>query len=196
MADIRITGGSIKGKKLAILTEGPHRYTSGKVREALFNMTGDVDGLNILDLYAGAGTFSIECLSRGASSVTAVESAERMYAVLRKNVMAAGFERDTVLLNMEVSRAIPLLHKKNSLYDIIFMDPPYGKDLILSTMNTIMEYPLHTHETLFILEYSKKDSLHVIPRLNLREATIKKYGDTMIHLFTLPHSTAEGADYD
>ena len=192
MADIRITGGSLKGKRFSILTKGPHRYTSGKVREAIFAMAGNIEHLNVLDLFAGAGTFSIECLSRGATLVTSVESAHKMFDVLRRNIGTSGFEKTALLLNMDVSRAIPLLHKKHTLYDIIFMDPPYGKDLILSTLKVIMEYPIHNNETLFIAEYSKQDSLCVGRLSGLGENTVKKYGDTTIQLFTLPHRIMEG----
>ena len=67
MNKIRITGGNLKGRTIDVAEGKDARYTSSKVREALFNIIGDVEGKNILDLFAGAGSFSIEALSRGAA---------------------------------------------------------------------------------------------------------------------------------
>ena len=56
MAGIRITGGTHKGRRISISRDGRTRYTSAKVRQAVFNLVGDVGGLDVLDLFAGAGS--------------------------------------------------------------------------------------------------------------------------------------------
>ena len=73
MSGVRITGGRFKGRSIAITRGGPARFTSGKVREAIFDILGPVEGFCVLDLFAGTGSFTVEALSRGAASVTAVE---------------------------------------------------------------------------------------------------------------------------
>ncbi len=83
MAGIRITGGTHKGRRIGISRDGRTRYTSAKVRQAVFNLVGDVAGLDVLDLFAGAGSFTLEALSRGAASVTAVEKEPRTASLLR-----------------------------------------------------------------------------------------------------------------
>ena len=64
MNKIRITGGNLKGKTIDVAEGKDARYTSSMVREALFNIIGNLEGKNVLDLFAGAGSFSIEALSR------------------------------------------------------------------------------------------------------------------------------------
>ena len=80
MAEIRITGGELRGRKLYVPKAGV-RPTTGRVREAIFSMLGSVDGARVLDLFCGSGALGIEALSRGASEAVFVD--EKTAAVTR-----------------------------------------------------------------------------------------------------------------
>ena len=87
---IRITGGTHKGRRIAAAQDHRTRYTSAKVREAVFDLVGDIEGLAVLDLFAGAGSFTAEALSRAAASVTAVEKDRHTASLLRANLKSSG----------------------------------------------------------------------------------------------------------
>jgi 16S rRNA (guanine966-N2)-methyltransferase len=182
MGNITITGGELKGQKIAILPREEARYTSSKIREAMFNIIKHIENYIILDLFAGSGSFSIEALSRRAKFVTCVEKDKNMFAILIKNIKKCSLEKHSTLLNMDIKYAIPFLHKKGYIYDIIFMDPPYEKDYIFNTMLLLNKHTLHNDDTIFILEHSKREPFDISFFDNLEELVMRKYGDTMIRI--------------
>lgn len=119
-----ITGGYLKGKNIAILNNGTARYTSSKVREAVFDLIGEVKDSKVLDLFAGSGSFAIEALSRGAAFATCVEKDRGLVRALKENLGHLFLNKYCHVLNMDVRYAIPFLYKRGYTYDIIFMDPP------------------------------------------------------------------------
>jgi 16S rRNA (guanine(966)-N(2))-methyltransferase RsmD len=183
MNKLRITGGYLKGRNIALLKNGAARYTSSKVREAIFNLTGDIEGFKILDLFAGSGSFTIEAISRGAVSATSVEKDGDTASVLQKNLSNLSIDKDCLVLNMDVIYAIPFLCREGYGYDIIFMDPPYIKGLITETMILLKKNILYDNDTIFILEYSRKEEVDLTFWSELQEITTRGYGDTNISIF-------------
>jgi 16S rRNA (guanine966-N2)-methyltransferase len=184
MNKIRITGGRLKGKTIGVAEGKDARYTSSKVREALFNILGDVEGKNILDLFAGAGSFSIEALSRGAASATSVEKDQGRANYLRNNLEALSLNSYCQVLDMDVRYAVPFLCSKGALYDIIFMDPPYEKGYLTETMLLLEKHVIYNRETLIVMEYSKRESSAFPDFPSFRPIKTKIYGDTSITMFT------------
>ncbi len=120
---MRITGGALGGRRL-VAPRGEHtRPTSDRVREALFQILGPLDGARVLDLFAGSGALGIEALSRGASDGTFVDSAPAAIAAVRRNL-------ETLDLEAEVRRADARAFLNNAqrsarFYDLVLLDPPY-----------------------------------------------------------------------
>jgi 16S rRNA (guanine966-N2)-methyltransferase len=185
MNKLRITGGYLKGRNIALMKNGSARYTSSKVREAIFNLIGDIKGCKILDLFAGSGSFTVEAVSRGAAFATSVEMDVDMAAVLQKNLSGLSIDKDCLVLNMDVRYAIPFLCKRAYKYDIIFMDPPYKKGPIEETMLLLKNNILYDNDTFFILEYSGRDDIGLAFWNGLHEMTTRKYGDTRISIFKI-----------
>jgi 16S rRNA (guanine966-N2)-methyltransferase len=183
MDKLRITGGYLKGRNIALLKNGNARYTSSKVREAIFNLTGDIKGFKVLDLFAGSGSFTVEAVSRGAAFATSVEKDGDMAAVLQKNLSDLSIDKDCLVLNMDIIYAIPFLCKKGYKYDIIFMDPPYKKGHIEETMLLLKDNVVYNEDTIFIVEYSKREEIGLTFRSSLQEITTRGYGDTKISIF-------------
>lgn len=183
MATIRITAGKLKGMSIGVLPGDVARYTSSKVREALFNLIGSVEGLSVLDLFAGSGSFSIEALSRGAASATLVEANRKMADLIGKNLARTDLNKYCQVLHMDVRYAVPLLCGRNCVYDVIFMDPPYEMGYVTQTMTLLEKHPLRNSDTVTIAEYSRRegDSLSCFERLEGTKT--RRYGDTIISLF-------------
>lgn len=132
---MRIIGGSRRGLKLAEVGEGDvaaHlRPTSDRVREAIFNLLinahgNPVTGARVLDLFAGTGALGLESLSRGASEVTFVDDGAKALALLKSNIAKMRAEGQTRILRQNATRLGP---NAGPGFDLVFLDPPYGKGL-------------------------------------------------------------------
>jgi 16S rRNA (guanine966-N2)-methyltransferase len=180
MSTIRITGGRLKGMSINVLANEVARYTSSKVRQAVFNMIGDIEGCCVLELFAGSGSFSIEALSRGASSATLVEADRRMTGLIAKNLAGTNLNKYCQVLNMDVRYAVPLLFGRKCVYDIIFMDPPYETGYVMQVMTLLQAHPLYTHDTILIAEYSRRENDTLAYCEGFGDQKTRKYGDTII----------------
>ncbi len=172
----------MKGRSFTVPENDVSRYTSSKVREAVFGIMGDVTGLSVLDLFAGSGSFAVEALSRGAEAATCVERDKRMADALRKNLSMLLSDKDCLVLNMDVRYAMPSLYKRAVNYDIIFMDPPYGHDFISETMVLLQKNVIYHNDTLFVLEYSKREIPAVLQKGFCKGKSARRYGDTMVSI--------------
>jgi 16S rRNA (guanine966-N2)-methyltransferase len=118
---VRIVAGDFKGRRLRAPRGHRTRPTADRVREALFSILGSVEGLRVLDLFAGSGALGIEALSRSAREAVFVDLDPRAVAVIRRNLEAVGAEAG-------VQRRDALAFLRDSAgpgYDLVFIDPPY-----------------------------------------------------------------------
>ena len=132
---MRIVGGTFRGRRLAALGKGDAgahlRPTSDRVRESLFSMLeggrfGDpIDGARVLDLFAGTGALGLEALSRGAAQVTFVDDGRVAQKLLAENIATLGLRDATRVIRASALRLPPA----EGAAQLIFLDPPYGKDL-------------------------------------------------------------------
>jgi len=122
----RIIGGSAGGRRINAPRGSNTRPTSDRVREALFSAVeswcGSLDGLRVLDLYAGSGAVGLEARSRGAGVVTLVEHDRKTAALISDNVKSLGFTRVDVVA---ASVSTTLVRSPVAPYDLVFLDPPY-----------------------------------------------------------------------
>jgi 16S rRNA (guanine966-N2)-methyltransferase len=123
----RIIGGVAGGRRIAVPPRGT-RPTTDRVRESLFNVVTarrDIEGMSVLDLYAGSGALGLEALSRGAASALFVESDRRAAAVLERNIATLGLSgatlrRGQVAAVLAAGAAAPVAPA-----DLVLADPPY-----------------------------------------------------------------------
>lgn len=125
---MRVIAGELGGRRLQAPAGRVTRPTSDRVREAVFGMLGNVDGVRVLDLFAGTGALGIEALSRGARRAVFVERDAGVVKVLKANLAALGIAPEAA----EVRRADALEALRSAktgqeTYDLVFIDPPYGR---------------------------------------------------------------------
>ena len=130
---MRIIAGKYRGRPLAALGKGDAgahlRPTSDRVRESLFSMLTHhdvIEGARVLDLFAGTGALGFEALSRGAVSVCFVENGRTGQQLIGENVRKLEAEAETRLLRNDATRLGPCAQGP---FDLVFLDPPYGKSL-------------------------------------------------------------------
>ena len=126
---MRITGGNAARRILKVPKGLAVRPTADLVKQAVFNsLGGRVVGARVLELFAGTGALSLECLSRGAVSAICVEKSSRHAEVLRQNFQVAGFPPETLQVRIQdVFAAIAPLAATGERFDLILADPPYGE---------------------------------------------------------------------
>lgn len=135
---MRVITGSARGRRLKAPEGVDVRPTTDKVKEAIFSIVQfDIKGSAVLDLFSGSGQMGIEALSRGASSCVFVDSSRSSIEVTKGNIAAAGFKNEATVMN---SDSIGYLRMCRNIFDIAFLDPPYGKGLIEQALTLLSGY--------------------------------------------------------
>lgn len=179
---MRVIAGRYGGRKLRAPRGGTTRPTSARVREALFAMLGDVAGARVLDLYAGTGALGIEALSRGAAGAVFVERDPAALAALAANLAALGLGGERALIRREdAAQALARAQKRKETYDLILIDPPYGRALELGPRLDAALGELLAPEARVVLESDRRAPL----ALELALEKERRYGDTTIAIHRL-----------
>ncbi len=171
---MRVVAGHLRGRRLAAPPGRDTRPTSDRVREALFSIVGPLEGVRVLDLFAGSGALGIEALSRGASSATFIDRDPRAVAVVRRNLEALGLSDAAV----QRRDALAFLRAADTTYDLIFLDPPYScAPRLAAPLSAALGGVLST-DALIVTESDKRTPLE----LELPLVRGRVYGDTRIAL--------------
>ena len=184
---MRITGGMIRGRRLANIKGINIRPTSDMVRSSIFNILGQrLTDLTILDLFAGTGSLGIESLSRGAKKAAFIDKSKRALGIIKKNLEITGYEAFSVVMREDLPNGLAHINDLScDQFDLVFIDPPYGKGYILPTIDVLLETAVLAQESRVIVESSThdEDALPLeIPRLHLE--TAKSYGSTLISIYS------------
>ena len=184
---MRIIGGKLKNKKLHFTENLRTRPLKDSVRENIFNILSHSNnvGINIknsevLDLYAGTGSFGLECVSREASKVVFVENDLDALTNLKKNIKNLNSENKTVLLTQDVSEFLNLLNLElyKEKFNIIFLDPPYQDKECVEVVKRIKKKELLNKKHIIVIHREIKSEDHIDKYLNIIEKRI--YGRSEI----------------
>ena len=171
---MRIVAGRHKGRRLKAPPGSGTRPTADRVREAVFSTLGPVEGLRVLDLYAGSGALGIEALSRGAAGATFVESGRPALEAIRANLAAIGEGEAEVVASDVLAwlRSGPGEHR----YDLVFCDPPYDEAARIARPLSDLLPRVARSQALIVTESAKRNPL----ALTLPLVDERSYGDTRI----------------
>lgn len=175
---MRIVRGTLGGRVLRAPHGAETRPTSEKVREAIFNILPDVEGMQVLDMFAGSGALGIEALSRGAAHATFIDQGKPALAAVRANLRELGLEdRATVLAGDAVS--LGARHLPASPWQLVFVDPPYRSDLAVRAVQTLAHL---APEAVIVIEHDRRnappDGIGSLVRTDQR-----RYGDTLVSFY-------------
>ena len=124
IGNVRVTGGT--AKNIMIDIPKTTRPLTDRMKVRIFDiLKEDIVNKDILDLYAGTGSFAIEALSRGAKSATVVDAAKQANIILKKNFIKTGFDNKVEIIRSKVDEYLIKTVKTDKKFDIIFLDPPY-----------------------------------------------------------------------
>lgn len=178
---MRIIRGKYGRRRFDVPTNITARPTTDFARENIFNVIENLidfdDEPSALDLFAGTGAITFEFLSRGCSSVTAVEKAQVQSSFIRSVAAKLGVRN----LNLIKGDAIKYAATATKKFDIIFADPPYDLPEFASVPETVLNSAMLKPGTIFILEHSKAYDFSALPHFSEHRA----YGAVNFSIFII-----------
>jgi len=165
----RIIGGSWRSRRLSFPVIEGLRPTTDRVKETVFNwLMPYIERATVLDLFAGSGSLGIEALSRGAKSLTAIEMNRSAALSIKKNLELV-LGSATANANIRHTNALAWLDEVASdktnepLFDVVFLDPPFRKDLLNSCIEQLTQKPILKNNAIIYLEREKEATDIIIP---------------------------------
>ena len=173
---MRIIGGKHRGKKLIAPQTSHIRPTTDRMRESLFNMlehgTGSgISGANILDLFAGSGALGLEAISRDAHHVIFIDKDPRSMKLVNQNIDLLNCVDNTSCITKDYENITKSLGK----FDLIFIDPPYRKEMITPALKIIHQQNLLNKDGLAIIEYAADEDINFTD--HFVQLKLRKMGD-------------------
>ena len=176
---MRIIRGKYGRRRFDVPTNISARPTTDFARENIFNVIeniADIDGANVLDLFAGTGAVSFEFLSRGAAHVTLVEKATTQYNFIRKVADTLNVRNELTMIKGD---ALRFLASASSAFDIVFADPPYDMAGFAEIPDKILNSGAVKDGTLVIIEHNRSHDFSTLPGF----MDHREYGSVNFSLF-------------
>ena len=177
---MRIIAGKYKKTNLFPVLDRTARPTTDYLKEVIFSVLYDCHGKKVLDLFAGSGALGLEALSRGAEKVVFVDFSDNAIKAIKQNISKLKCEKECRIYKKRVSS---YLMKTTEKFDLVFLDPPYDKHLVNSTIELIFEKELLNSNGKIIVEHSKDEKISedLLPLIDYK----KESGRTIITILTL-----------
>ena len=182
---MRIISGNLKGRKLIEPKDKNTRPLKDLTKESIFNILEHsnlvrtkINNSKVLDLFAGTGSFGLECLSRGSSNVTFIENYPDASDVLKKNIEKFNCKDKSIVINEDILNDDIVTKLVDKKFDIIFLDPPYKTENFINVLNKIINIKILNKNGVIIIHRSKK-TLENLPK-KFQIIQIKTYGISKI----------------
>ena len=189
---MRITGGRAARRILKVPKGLDVRPTPDLVKQAVFNSLGSrVENATVLELFAGSGALSLECLSRGAAAVMCVEKSPRHAEFICHNALAAGYGELLEVRTQDVFPVMAQLALSGRQFDLVLADPPYGEKNVNRRSSSFAQQLLDDPSLpkllapggRLVLGHTKRDTLEIVaPWL---EVKLLKHGDTLMRFLEI-----------
>lgn len=173
---MRIIAGSLSGREIITPKGNRTHPMSQKARGALFNSLGDINGLTVLDGYAGSGALGFEALSRGASFAQLVEIDNKAYTICKQNATKLGLEDKTKITRANVASWSS--NNQHQKFDLVLLDPPYDK----LNLEVISKLSRHLKPNgLMVLSFAGRESVPTVNGVVVVDSRI--YGDAALAFY-------------
>lgn len=182
---MRVIAGTAKRLQLKTVSSMDTRPTTDRIKETLFNMLqNDVEHSNFLDLFSGSGAIGIEALSRGAKEAVFVENNREAISCIKENLRFTKLEDSGIVMECNVLNAISILEGRKSYFNIVFMDPPYKKEIEKEVLIRLNNSNIIDSETIIIVEASLETKFEYLELIGYDLLKEKKY-KTNKHMFVI-----------
>lgn len=177
---MRIIGGELKGKRLISVPGVRTRPTADRLRESIFNIiSGYLQDSIVLDLFAGTGALGLESLSRGARFAVFIDKCKIVLSVIERNIQSCELEKKTKVIKWNAFRNLNCLKGFQPAFNLVFMDPPYGRHMVAPTLKNLHRRGCLEKGTLIVVEHlpceviDEKQSMFTL-------SDRRKYGKTLV----------------
>ena len=172
---MRIISGLARGTKLYTLEGINTRPTLDRIKEPLFSIIQNrIKDAIVLDLFSGSGALALEALSRGAKKAILCDNSPKAIEVINKNILKTHFEDKTKVVFKDYKKCLESLSEK---IDLIFIDPPYEKNIAVDAVKNILDKGLIAEDGLIIVETDdEKREIEQIKKLNINICDLRTYG--------------------
>lgn len=179
---MRVIAGTAKRIPLITPPGLSTRPTTDRIKETLFNMLqSELCDCSFLDLFSGSGAIGIEALSRGAGECVFVEQDKKALECIRENLKKTRLESGAQVMPVDIMSALNSLEGKRT-FDIVFMDPPYGKDYEKKVLAYLKNSRVIRKDSLIIFEASLETAIDDVEELGFIIEKVKEY-KTNKHIF-------------
>ncbi len=175
--DLSITGGNLKGTNFYSPDSPKTHPMSSRVKQAIFNMLGDISNLRVLDLFAGSGAIGFESISRGAGSAVLVDNDYKAVSAARESTIKLGLSAKVHLVDRSFEEYI---NQDDNLFDLVFVDPPY--DHLPQNLNLVEDKVSSGGLLILSLPNSNKTGQDFDFK-SLRMVKQKQYGKVLIQIY-------------
>ena len=177
---MRVITGTARGRRLETLPGEHTRPTAERVKEALFSIIQfELEGRQVLDLFAGTGNLGIEALSRGAETCVFADSSRESLRLIRENIAHCKAEEGA---RVEAGDYRKILGNQTEPFDIILLDPPYNKGLLDECFRLIAENELLAEDGVIVAEHRREEKmpeeLH-----GFQKQKERRYGIVMLSIY-------------
>ena len=181
---MRISGGELRGRTVRAPKGLKTRPTSDFLRQVAFNLLGSrILHAKVLDLFAGSGAFGLDALSRGADRATFVEHDRAAVAALSANLAALELSSRARVVRSPVHAALRTPGGMGEAFDVIFLDPPYGENIVLPTLESLASGKILGENGLVLVQAFHKTPLP--ERMGCLQLTIcRRHGESCLALYT------------
>jgi len=173
---VRITGGTLRGRKVAV-PAGIIRPSMDRMRESVFACLGDITGLSFLDIFTGSGIIALEAASRGAALIEAVEQDKQKRKTLLENVSISPCR-----INCRFMPAELYVKRASTPFDIIFLDPPFPYQFKWELTANIASSGLVKNGSKILIHRPRNDFLKTDIQ-NLIKTDSREYGRSVVDFF-------------
>lgn len=177
---MRIIAGKARGRKLVSPATMETRPTLDRVKEAMFSSVQSyIPGAVVVDVFAGTGSLGLEAASRGANEVYLFDKSSVTFPLLKENVDNLKFQDFCFPMNIDAYEGLKKLAGNGKKFDIIFIDPPYCKEMIPEAMKIVKEKELLKEDGIIV---TKIDTIEEIydGYEDIKLLKSKKYGNTTV----------------
>ncbi|UTO05849.1 16S rRNA (guanine(966)-N(2))-methyltransferase RsmD [Moraxella sp. FZLJ2107] len=188
---VRIIGGLHKRRLISFIDADGLRPTPDRLRETLFNwLMGDLNDASVLDVCAGSGVLGFESISRGASSAVLIEYNSAQAKLLADNAELLKIDAQTTIKSGDCLAILPTL---SQAFDVIFIDPPYAKNLWQAIIDLLFTHQLLHKNSLIYFESDREIetvlTAETLAKLSVEKST--KIGQAYAYLLTLHEDLSE-----
>lgn len=179
---MKIISGILKGRNIKGHDIEGTRPTMDRIKESLFAIIQNhIRDSVVLDLFAGSGNLGIEALSNGASYCYFNDLNKKCVNAIKENLSNFSIDDKAKVINMDYNEALMYFKNNNIKFNLVFLDPPYNKDVTFDITRSLYEYDLLYDDALIVIE---KDSSKIPLIDNFDLIKSKKYGDKYVFIMS------------